>query len=140
MSTATLIQATPNRSATIYMAAVLIEKQGPMHRAQLYAAMDFGPEKTREGKLREAFEQDWLCETPAGQIDLTDFSLRHFENQKPKELYVGQVAAPAYRPNIFASQGLSKRFIPDRRGPRADVPDWSVRDTVTIKTIGRREA
>jgi hypothetical protein len=139
MSTATLIQATPNKSATIYAAAALIEKQGPMHRVQLFAAMDFGPEKTREAKLREAFESDWLCETPAGQIDLTDFSLRHFEKQKPKAAYVGQVAPPAYRSDWRAGS-LSKANIPNRRGPRADVPAWSVRETLTIVTIGGREA
>jgi hypothetical protein len=134
MSTATLIQATPNRSATIYRAAAQIEKCGPMQRLELFAAMDFGPANTREAKLREAFETDWLRETSSGHIELTEYSKRHFERQKPKEPYVGQVTAPAYRPNIFASQGLSKRFIPDRRGPRADVPAWSMRESLSFQT------
>lgn len=139
MSTATLIQATPNRSATIYRAAVQIEKCGPMQRLELFAAMDFGPANNRETKLLEAFETDWLRETPTGHIELTEYSKRHFERQKPKEPYVGQVAPPAYRGNVFG-KSLDPKHIPDRRGPRADVPAWSVRETVTIVTIGRSEA
>ena len=140
MMTNILIQATPSKSATIYAAAALIENKGPMHRAELFAAMDFGPEKTRENKLREAFQTDWLCETPAGQIDLTEFSLRHFDRQKPgAPEYIGQITPAQYRPDVFATT-LSKKHIPNRRGLRADVPAWSVRETVSIKTIGGREA
>jgi len=134
-----LIQATPGRSADIYTAAAIIDKAGPMQRVELFAAMDFGPSNNRENKLREAFETGWLRETPSGHIELTEYSKRHFEAQKPKEKYVGEMTPPAYRPSIFASQGLSKRYIPDRRGPRADVPAWSVRESVSIKTIGRTE-
>lgn len=46
----------------------------------------------------------------------------------------GVPTAPAYRGNVFASQGLSKQYIPNRRGPRADVPAWSVRETVSFQT------
>jgi hypothetical protein len=135
-----LIQATPNKSAAIYEAALLIEKCGPMLRAELFAGMDFGIADTRERKLREAFETDWLRETPSGHLELTEYAKRHFELHKPKEHYAGQITPPQYRPDIFHSQGLSKRYIPNSRGPRADVPAWSVREAVKIVTIKRSGA
>jgi hypothetical protein len=111
-----------------------------MQRLELYAAMDFGPADKRETKLREAFETDWLRETPSGHLELTQYAKRHFELHKPKESYAGQITPPAYGPDIFRRQGLSKRYIPDRRGPRADVPAWSVRETVKIIAIKKSGA
>jgi len=121
-----LIQVTPNKSATIYAAATVIAKCGPMLREELYATMDFGPSHTRETKLREAFETDWLRETPSGQVELTEYARRHLEAQKPKETYVGQITPAQYRGD-WRKGSLSKQYIPNRRGPRADVPAWSIR-------------
>lgn len=131
-----VIQVTPNKSATIYAAASMLHKRGPMTRDQLFAAMDFGPKGGREEKLRQAFDFDWLRETPAGQIEVTEFAGRHFDCNKPRAALAGEPTAPAYRGNVFASPGLSKQYIPNRRGPRADVPAWSVREKLSIKTAG----
>jgi len=139
--TTNIIQVTPSKNAAIYEASLIILKCGPMLRVELFAAMDFGPEKMRETKLRAAFDTDWLRETPSGHLDLTDYSKRQLVREKPKAPYVGQAAPPAYRGNVFAGQGLSKRYIPNRRGPRADVPAWSVKpDGYNIKSIGGGDA
>jgi len=119
--TTIFIQVTPGKSASIYEAASIINKAGPMQRAELFAAMDFGPTESRERKLRDAFQSDWLRETPSGHIELTEYSNRHFERQKPRVPYVGQMAPPAYRGNVFGKP-LSRQHIPNRRGPRADAP------------------
>lgn len=135
--TTMFIQVTPSRSAAIYTAARILNDRGPMLREQLFAAMDFGPEATRERKLREAFDTNWLRETQWGYIALTEYSQRYFESQAPKEEYVGQITPTTYRANVFASPGLSKRYIPNRRGTRDDVPAWSVKpDGHSIKSIG----
>lgn len=136
---AILIQVTPNKSATIYAAASMLHKRGEtMTRADLFATIDFGPANNRDNKLQQAFDTNWLQEAD-GKIGLTDYSQRHFDCRKVKAANDGVPTAPAYRGNVFASQGLSKQYIPNRRGPRADVPAWSVRETLSIKTIGGGE-
>jgi hypothetical protein len=135
--TTPFIQVVPSKSAAIYTAALIIDKRGAMPRDELFARMDFGPAVTREKKLQQAFDTDWLRETQTGFISLTDYSKRHLELDKPKEEYVGQVTPTTYRPNVFASPGLSKRYIPNRRGPRDDVPAWSVKpDGCSVKSAG----
>ena len=47
---------------------------------------------------------------------------------------IGQITPAQYRPSVFASQGLSKRYIPTRRGTRLDIPAWSVRENPTFFT------
>jgi hypothetical protein len=136
--TTILIQSTPGKLAAIYEAAALIKEKGPMRRLELFAAMDFGPERTRELKLREAFQTSWLREASSGHIELTEYSQQHFDRQKSASTYVGEVTPPQYRGN-WRTGTLSRQHIPNRRGTRADVPEWSVRETVSIKTIGGRE-
>ena len=137
-----VIQVTPNKSATIYAAASMLHKRGPMTRDQLFAAMDFGPKGGREEKLRQAFDFDWLRETPAGQIEVTEFAGRHFDCNKPRAALAGEPTAPAYRGN-WRSKPLDPKRIPNRHGlrPANDAaPDWSVREKLSIKTIGGGEA
>jgi hypothetical protein len=45
---------------------------------------------------------------------------------------------PQYRPSVFASQGISKKNIPNRHGlrPASDsAPAWSRRESLSIRTI-----
>jgi len=133
----TTTKVAPNTSSAIYKAAAHIEQSGPVTSEVLFVAVDFGPANARQGKLNHAYEIDWLQETPAGTIDLTESARKHFASKRPKPEYVGEITPAQYRPSIFASQGLSKKNIPNSRGTRDDIPAWSVRETVSIKTIGR---
>jgi len=127
-------RAIPNTSSAIYKAAALIDVQGPMFASALFEAVDFGIQAERMNKLRHAFDLRWLCETPAGTVDLTENSRQHFVSRRPKEKYIGQIVPAQYRPNVFASPGLSKKNIPSRRGQRDDIPAWSVRANPTFQT------
>lgn len=115
----TVTRTTPNASSAIYKAAALIDAQGDKTATELFVAVDFGVASDRVSKLQRAFDIGWLCETPAGTVDLTESTKRHFDRQRPSD-YVGQITPATYRPNVFASPGLSKRFIPSRQGTRAD--------------------
>jgi hypothetical protein len=115
------IQEIPKKSTAIYKAAELINTSGPRPLDELVVLVDFGPKHTRKGKLVHAYDIGWLRETPAGTIDITESTRAHFAEQAPKEKFVGQVAAPAYRGNVFGKP-LSRHHIPNRRGPRADAP------------------
>ncbi|WP_323142749.1 hypothetical protein [Massilia phyllosphaerae] len=137
--TAMIATAFPSSRGAAYKACELIINQGPKTVEQLLVAVDFGAHGTQQAKITAAIQAGWLHETPAGTIDVTESVREHFAGLAPKEKYAGQITPPQYRPDIFRSQGLSKRYIPNSRGTRADVPAWSVRETVKIVTIKRSE-
>jgi hypothetical protein len=112
----------PRIVSAIYKAAEYIRDNGPQSVEALFAAVDFGARGDRTGKLNYSFETGWLEKTPMNSIGLTNFAREHFEDKRPKKKYVGQVTPAKYQADIFASPGLSPRFIPNRRGPRADAP------------------
>jgi hypothetical protein len=113
--------AIPSPSSAIYRAALLIDKEGPQPLETLCKEVQLGSEESRQKKLDRAYEVDWLRKTAAGWIDITEFTKRYFERRRPKE-EEGTPTLPAYRGDIFKSPGLSPKYIPNRRGPRADAP------------------
>lgn len=129
----------PNIGSAIYKAAAYIEHSGPLVSESLFAAIDFGPVAGRQVKLNRAYELGWLHQTPAGTIDLTESARQYFASKRPKDKYIGQIVPAQYRPNVFASQGLSKKNIPSRRGMRDDIPTWSKPDNFSLKAVGREE-
>lgn len=124
----------PLSRSAVYKAAELIIATGPRTLESLFVAVDFGVKASRAEKLRLAFEANWLRQDDDGQIDVTDFARNHIASQAPKKQYIGQIAPSTYRPSVFASQGLSKKNIPNRRGQRNDIPAWSVRDAARFHT------
>jgi hypothetical protein len=132
---------TPIKSCAIYKAAALISSSGPRSIAALHAEIDFGPKHSREKKLDHAFDIGWLCETEGGAIDVTENTRQHFAEQEPSNKPIGQITPAQYRPSVFASPGLSKKNIPDRRGMRLDIPDWSRRpEGFSLKGVAGGEA
>lgn len=131
--TANLNIAPLSRSA-VYKAAELIIASGPRTLESLFVAVDFGVKSSRAEKLRLAFEANWLCQDDDGQIDVTEFARNHIAAQGPKKQYIGQITPSQYRPNVFESQGLSKKNIPRRGGMRSDIPDWSKPDQFSPTT------
>lgn len=132
---------TPFKSSAIYKAAELIITAGPRSMEVLQAEIDMGPKHARQKKLDHAFDIGWLCETPARTIDVTEKTRQHFAEQESGSKPIGQITPAQYRPNVFASQGLSKKNIPNRRGMRLDIPEWSVKpDGYSIKSIHGGEA
>lgn len=124
----------PSILSAIYSAAVHIKQVGPLTSDALFAAVDFGFGSEARKKLNHAFDIGWLRQAPDGKIELTESSRQHFAPKQTTTPYVGQKAAPAYRGNVFATPGLSKKYLPNSRGPRDDVPAWSVREKPSFHT------
>jgi len=121
-----------NGQVQLCYTALHIKHVGPLPIEALFDAVDFGTGWERMAKLRYAFEINWLYQTIGGTIDLTESTRQHFRTNGAEKPYVGQKAPAPYRKNIFESQGLSEKYIPDwRRTLRADVPEWSVREKNT---------
>lgn len=124
----------PSILSAIYSAAVHINQVGPVSMGDLFAAVDFGSGSAPRSRLNHAFDIGWLRQAVDGKIELTESSRQHFAPKQTTEPYVGQKAAPAYRVNVFGSAGLSKKYLPNSRGPRDDVPAWSVREKPSLHT------
>ncbi|QJD98621.1 hypothetical protein HH212_00010 [Massilia forsythiae] len=126
------VRTIPNTTAAIYQAAKLIIAIGAQTREQLFMAVDFGDKRAQRAKIQNAFEMGWLYEAPAGKIDVTESTRKHFADQHPKEKYVGQVAPPAWRPNLMTGT-LNPKYHTNSRGPRDDAPEWSRRETPNFR-------
>src|SRR5690349_4608171 len=124
----------PSILSAIYSAAVHIKQVGPLTAEHLFLAVDFGSGADAKKKLAYAFEIRWLRQNADVKIELTESSKEHFAPKISKAPYVGQKAPPAHRGNVFASQGISKKCLPNSRGTRDDVPAWSIREKPTFHT------
>jgi hypothetical protein len=124
----------PSILSAIYSAAAHINQVGPLTTDGLFAAVDFGFGSDAKKKLSHAFDIQWLRQNVDGKIELTESSKEHFAPKQAKAPYVGQKAPTAYRGNVFAGEGLSKKYLPNSRGSRDDVPSWSVRSKPSFHT------
>lgn len=128
----------PTTRSAAYKAIMQIIAHGPRTAEQLFTEVDFGAHATQKPKLRQAIQAGWIIEKPEKMLEVSDAVRQHFAEVAPKEQYIGQIVPSQYRPSVFASQGISKKNIPNRRGlrPTSDAaPAWSVRETVSIKSI-----
>jgi hypothetical protein len=127
----------PTTRSAIYKAIALILDKGPQTIEQLMTTIDFGAHGTQKSKIRQAIEADWIFETPAGTIDVTERTRQHFATPEPKVKYVGQITPVQYRGDWRATT-LNKKNIPSRHGlrPASDsAPTWSLRESLSIKTV-----
>ena len=126
----------PPANAAIYRAALVIFEAGPQTHAALFASIDFGVAYLRTGKLEGAIRNGWLIDID-GKIGISDRARTYFsgkpETSAPK--YIGQMAT-IREPYAYEAAPLSKRFIPNSKGNRADVPEFSIRDGVRCYSVG----
>lgn len=130
-----------NRGSAAYLAAAYIFKNGPQMPDDLFAVIDFGPKKSnKQDKLDRAVCSGWLTQGPTWAVDIGDLARAHFEAEagigedEEKVEYIGQIAATREPANVFARPPLSKKYIPNPRGMRQDIPEWSVRSCISFHT------
>lgn len=121
-----------------------LHKMGPMAEADLFLAVDFGcaPSKRYE-RLNRAIGTGWIAQTEDGKLDCSPAARTHYDEEgseadgiKP----IGQLAAFRQPVNVFDRPTLSAKHIPNRRGMRQDVPEWSVREKLSFKSIAGGDA
>jgi hypothetical protein len=121
----------PNRHSAAYAAGALIYQEGSKPEADLFARVDYGHAPNRRKiNLERDIESGWLRRVAGNRIALTDWALTYYENEPAAEepKFVGRPAAPR-QVDVMQRPPISKRFIPNPRGQRDDVPAWSVRET-----------
>lgn len=120
----------PTRGTAAFAAGEHLYKHGPMKEQDLEAALDaIGEAKLKGDALQRALRTGWLTEQQDGRIAVSLFARVFYDRLAGivHVKYVGQTAAPRHS-NVFASPGLSKKYIPNSRGSRVDIPAWSVRN------------
>lgn len=129
------------RGAAQYIAAAHIFKYGPQTPGELFSIANFGLKShVRQGRLERALDSGWLVETLEGKVDIGAIARKHFEEEasegaKPEDKPIGQIAAAREPVNVFTRPPLSKKYIPNPRGLRQDIPAWSVRSGAAFKTV-----
>lgn len=127
---------TAMRGTAAYAAGAYLHKHGPMSQHALFAVIDMG-HKTghQEDTLQRAIRSGWLLEQDDGKISISSFARAHYDQlEGEKERSVGQIAALRQPADVFARPPLSKRYIPNPRGTRQDIPAWSVRTGQSFHT------
>jgi hypothetical protein len=127
----------PRPDSAAYQAAAIIHASGPQSAPRLIAQINFGPQPSHKlRKIESAAASGWLVEV-GGTFFLGDEARAFFDGiEKPIKKFVGQVAAPRLPITpLYAVKPLSKRFMPSSKGFRDDVPDYSVRDKMSFRTV-----
>jgi len=131
-----------NRGSAAYQAAEHIFNHGPQDPAALFEAIDFGSNKSsKQEKLDRAVCSGWLTQGPDFKVDCGTLARSYFKSKSGVEEEVkplGQIAA-VRSVNVFDRPALSKKYIPNRRGVRRDIPEWSVRESASFKSLGGGE-
>lgn len=127
---------TAMRGTASYAAGAYLHKHGPMSQHALFAVVDMG-HKTghQEDTLQRAISSGWLLEQIDGKINISPFARAHYDRlEGEKARPVGQIAALRQPADVFARPPLSKKYIPNPRGTRQDIPAWSRRTGQSFHT------
>lgn len=125
-------------------AGVYLYRSGPTPEKDLFAALGITlAAHLQDEVLQRAICAGWLAVTKEGNLDCSKGARAHYEEVFGEKVIepVGQIAAPRRVPTVYERPALSKKYMPNSRGTRQDVPDWSVRPAgFGFKSVGRGEA
>lgn len=128
----------PQSNTTAYRAAAHLHKTGPLSRADLFAQVHLGPRPSvRDDAIDRAVANGWLTESPT-QVACGIVLAAYFGGIEPPTVKAptGQVAMPRqHLTPLYAQPSLSKRHIPNSRGNRDDVPEFSVRSAPSFRSV-----
>lgn len=99
--------------------------------------------RDKQESLQAAIRNGWLAVGRGGLIDCSAAARAHYDALAGKVAIkpLGQIAAPREAANAFQRPALSKKYIPNSRGSRLDIPSWSVRPAgFGFKSIGGGKA
>ena len=124
----------PPAHSTAYRIAALIHEQGAMSSANIFRAIEYNPRPhNRRQLIADQLQKGWLIQS-GDKIGISHRAIEHFERLVQQEApessakFVGQVACARDTGSVYDRPPLSKRYSPNVRGFRADVPEFSARD------------
>lgn len=113
-----------------------LHKHGPMSPHALFAVVDMGHKfGHQEDTLQRGIRSGWLVQQDDGKISISNFARAHYDKLEGEKIRpVGQIAAMREHVDVFTRPALSKKYMPNSRGIRRDIPTWSVRDGASFFT------
>lgn len=126
----------PHIASTAHRAAKHLHQTGTLPRFELFTQVHFGNTRSnREQMLDSAIANGWLIESQAG-VAISPTLRAHFDSLKAPEQakFIGQIAGPRTS-SAYDRPPLSKRFIPSSKGTRDDVPEFSVRQSQSFRSV-----
>lgn len=126
----------PRRGATRDLIGQYLYKNGPATEADICNQVLAGATSDQQGEtIQRALRSGWFTVTADGKIDCSASTRAHYDRLAGivKVKPVGQIAAPRTN-EVFARPPLSKKYIPNSRGSRLDIPAWSVRSGASFHT------
>ena len=124
------------RGTASYAAGEHLHKHGPMSPHALFAVVDMGHKSGhQEDTLQRGIRSGWLVQQDDGKISISNFACAHYDKLEGEKVRpVGQIAAMREHVDVFTRPALSKKYMPNPRGLRQDIPAWSVRNGTTLHT------
>lgn len=107
-----------------------------IYPANLYSKIHFGNNpKGRRKSLDRAIEIGWLEQMPNGSLKLGAAARIYFGSGETEVVeYVGQIAT-SRASSAYDRPALSKKYIPNVRGFRDDVPAFSERESPSFRSV-----
>lgn len=118
----------PPRNAARYQAGEIIHRDGSKSEAEILALVNFGGKPTAQREnLQRAIASGWLVSV-AGVVSCGATATAHYQTQTRKAAPVVSTGLPVPPRfiNLMDRPELSRKYIPSRRGPRADALDNSL--------------
>jgi hypothetical protein len=128
---------TPKGRGAGYRAAEYLHhnKITTISQADLFLAVNFGTNHSiRVESMDRAIASGWLIDAGGGKVDISPAARAHFAAiDQPATKHIGQIAT-SRETNVYERPPLNKRFIPNSRDNRDDVPDFSARSGLSFFT------
>lgn len=126
----------PRRDTFAFIAGEQLYKTGPAPEGDLFHALGKVRPREKREAIERAIQSGWLTIAAAGLIDCSATARAHYDELEGKTVIkpMGDVAAPREAANAFERPPLSRKYMTNSRGTRADVPAWSVRTNTTFYT------
>lgn len=129
--------AATRKHTAAFQAAILLMEEGAMPPETLYSRVHFGETSdSRKTTLMRAIEAGWLKRGHQQYIEVTPEAREFLATGEVKTIKPTGSIATGPTINMLTRPPLSRKYILNPRGSRADVPEWSHRpEGFTLRTV-----
>lgn len=126
----------PSIDSFAFVAGEQLYKYGPVSERDLFPVLSKVRSRDKYEAVQRAVHGGWLTVIEGGLVDCSAAARAHYDELagKVKPAPIGKIAEPRQAFNAYERPPLSKKYIPNPRGTRADVPAWSVRTKQSFHT------
>jgi len=120
----------PRLGTAADLACQHIRKSGAATSCELFAVANFGQKPSdKTDSLKRMVATGWLVERHDGKFDIGQIARQHYDQLAAAEQPVAtasQIAAAREPVHFLTRPPLRKAYMPNSRGTRLDIPEWSI--------------